>query len=74
MVDLNRELIIAKYGQITDFDYINLSKYNINKIDPNAFKEFTELKYLFLIDNEIEEFEATLCESLSKLEVISFII
>lgn len=72
MVELNKDLIIKNYDNEPDLDIIDLSFCNINKIDANAFKQFTELEYLFLDRNEIEELEATLFEALSKLQLLSF--
>ena len=65
MVELNRELIIEKCGNEPTLDFIILSNNNINKIDPNAFKEFTALS-----DNNIEELEGTLFESFKTGTVI----
>jgi Leucine-rich repeat (LRR) protein len=70
MVELNKDLLINKFGYKLDHEAIMISSTNINKIDSNAFKEFTELDFLSLSDNQIEELEGTIFESLLKLEVL----
>ena len=70
MVELTKDLLIDIFGYKLDQEAIMIPSENITKIDSNAFKEFTELKYLSLSDNQIEQLEEALFESLSKLEVL----
>jgi Leucine-rich repeat (LRR) protein len=72
MVDINRDLIIKKFFNAAQSDIIFITQQKITKIDSDAFKEFTELEYLILDYNEIEELEVALFESLSKLRLLFF--
>lgn len=69
MVELNRDLIITNYHDKSNEE--NIVNRNINRINSNAFKEFTEFKFLLLGHDEIERLDATLFESLSNLEVLN---
>lgn len=70
MVELNRDLIINQFDYILDHDTMIISFKNINKIDSNTFKQFTEITYLSLCSNRIEQLEVDLFKSLSKLETL----
>jgi hypothetical protein len=57
MIELNKDLLINKFGHKLDCKELIISFKNINTIDSNAFKQFIELDYLLLSSNQIEELE-----------------
>ena len=69
MVELNREYLVRIYGKedLLNLTEIDLSKIGIKKIDSNTFINLTKLETLLLGQNEIEEIDSKLLESLSNL-------
>ena len=72
MVDLNREVLVKKYGKdnLINQTVIDLSRSQIRNIDSNTFKGITKLEILSLENNEIEEIDVRLFETLSNLKVL----
>ena len=70
MVELNREFLVKRYGKdnLINRTVIDIWINRIKKIDPNTFKGLVKLEKLDLSNNEIEEIDFRLFESLSNLK------
>ena len=69
--DLNKNVLVQKYGYSLDSVYIDLSAQSINSIDSTTFDGFKSLKILFLDDNKLTELNPHLFENLFQLKEIS---
>ena len=69
MVELNREFLVKKYGNLLqELTHIDVNDKKINKINSNVFQGLTKIQTLSLNHNKISEINGGLFETLSSLK------